>query len=123
MEYLKRRRMEMSRLFEELDRSKNIMMTYEEERHMLQQRLHELESVRNDMRHHKEYLLRDDIDNPEYEHAIKRYAALSEEYVQVKNSLESSSMKQQNMQMKMMELEKEVSHRMKIIEQENSADS
>ncbi len=53
---------------------------------------------------------------------MKRYSALSEEYAQVRHNLESSSMKQQNMQMKMMELEKEVSHRMKIIEQENTAD-
>lgn len=123
MEYLKIRKIEMSRLFEELDRSKHIIMTYEEERRMLQQRLHELESVRNDMRYQKEYLLREDIDNPEYEHMMKRYAALSEEYAQVRYSLDSSSMKQQDMQMKMMELEKEVSRRMKIIEQEKSAGS
>lgn len=123
MEFRKRRKIEMSRLFEELDRGKHRIMAYEEERHMLQQRMHELESMRNDMRHHKEHLLREDIDNPEYDHIMNRYSALSEEYAQVRHNLESSSMKQQDMQIKMMELEKEVSHRMKIIEQENSADS
>ncbi len=123
MEYLKRKKIEMSRLFEELDRSKHRMVAYEEERHMLQQRMHELEAMRNDMRHHKEHLLRENIDHPEYEHIMKRYAALSEEYAQVRHSLESSSTKQQDMQMKMMDIEKEVSHLMKIIEQENAADS
>ncbi|AFY29071.1 PIN-like domain-containing protein [Cyanobium gracile] len=123
IEYLKRRKIEMSRLFEELDRSKHVMMTYEEERHMLQQRLHELESARNDMRQHKNYLLREDMDNPEYEHMMKRYVGLSEEYAQVRHSLDISSRKQQDMQMKILELETEVFHRMNIIEQEKSADS
>lgn len=54
---------------------------------------------------------------------MSRYAALSEEYAQVRQSLESSSMRHQEMQMQMMELEKEVAHRMKLIEQENAADS
>ncbi|MEI8641983.1 hypothetical protein P4S68_16510 [Pseudoalteromonas sp. Hal099] len=100
MEFRKRRKIEMSRLFEELDRGKHRMMAYEEERHMLQQRMHELESMRNDMRHHKEHLLREDIDNPEYDHIMNRYSALSEEYAQVRHNLESSSMKQQDMQIK-----------------------
>lgn len=123
MEYLKRRKLEMSHLFQELEHSKHRMMAYEEERHMLKQRMHELESMRNDMRHHREILLGDDIENPEIEPIMSRYAALSEEYAQVKHSLESSSMKHKEMQMHMMELEKEVAHRMKTIEQENSADS
>ena len=122
-EYLKKRKIEMNHLFQELDHSKHRMMAYEEERHMLQQRMHEIESMRNEMRHHKEHLLREDIDNPDYEPILKRYAALSEEHAQVRHSLESSSMKHKDMQIKMMELEKEVAHRMKIIEQENAADS
>ena len=123
IEFLNRRKHEMNSLFKELDHSKHRMMAYEEERHMLQQRMHELESMRNEMRHHKEHLLREDIDNPDYEPVMRRYAALSEEYVQVRQSLENSSMRHQEMQMQMMELEKEVAHRMKIIEQKNAADS
>jgi len=122
-EYLKRRKMEINHLFQELDHSKHRVMAYEEERHMLQQRMHEIESMRNEMRHHKEHLLREDIGNPEYEPIMQRYAALSEEYAQVRHSLESSSMKHKDMQMQMMELEKEVAHRMKVIEQENATDS
>lgn len=123
LEYLNRRKHELNSLFKELDHSKHRMMAYEEERHMLQQRMHELESMRNEMRHYKEHLLREDIDNPDYEPVMSRYAALSEEYAQVRQSLESSSMRHQEMQMQMMELEKEVAHRMKLIEQENAADS
>lgn len=123
LEYLNRRKHELNSLFKELDRSKHRMMAYEEERHMLQQRMHELESMRNEIRHYKEHLLREDIDNPDYEPVMSRYTALSEEYAQVRQSLESSSMRHQEMQMQMMELEKEVAHRMKLIEQENAADS
>src|SRR5699024_1918266 len=45
MEFIKRRKNEMSHLFQELERSKSRMMAYEEERRMLQQRMKELESV------------------------------------------------------------------------------
>ena len=123
MAYLKRQKMEMNHLHQELDHSKHGMMAYEEERHILKQRMHEIESMRNDMRHRKEHLLTEDIDNPEYELIMNRYTALTEEYAQVSNSLESSSMKYQDMQIKIMELVKEVSHRRKNIEQANSADS
>jgi predicted nucleic acid-binding protein len=123
MEYLKRRKIEMNHFFQELERSKNRMMAYEEERHMLQQRMQELESVRSDMRHHQEHLLREGVDNPEFEPFMDHYSALSEEYSQVRKSLEKSSMRYKEMQIRMMELEKEVAHRMKVIEQENPADS
>ena len=123
MAYLKRQKMEMNHLHQELDHSKHGMMAYEEERHILKQRMHEIESMQNDMRHRKEHLLTEDIDNPEYELIMNRYTALTEEYAQVSNSLESSSMKYQDMQIKIMELVKKVSHRRKNIEQANSADS
>ncbi|WP_339673759.1 PIN-like domain-containing protein [uncultured Zhongshania sp.] len=123
MEYLKRRKLEMSHLFQELEHGKHRMMAYEEERHKLNQRMQELESMRSDMRQHRELLLGGDIENPEIEPIMHHYAAFSEEYAQVRHNLENSSMKQKEMKMHMMELEKEVAHRMKIIEQENSADS
>lgn len=123
IEYLKKRKIEMSRLLQELESSKHRMMAYEEERQVLKQRMNELEAMRNDMRHNSEYLLGDDIENSEIEPFMRRYTALSEEYAQVKHSIESLSMKYKEMQMNMMEIEKEVAHRMKIIEQENSADS
>jgi len=123
MEYLKRRKSEMSHLFQELERSKSRMMAYKEERHMLQGRMQELESVRSDMRRHQENLQREGVDNPEFEPFMDHYAALSEEYSKVRKSLENSSMRYKEMQIHMMELEKEVAHRMKVIEQDNSADS
>lgn len=117
MEYIKRRKLEMSRLIQELEHSKNKMMVYEEEHHMLKQRMKELESMRYEMRHHRDILLGDDTENPEIESIMSRYADLSDEYAQVRHSLESSSMKHKEMQMHMMKLEKEVSHSMKIIGQ------
>jgi len=123
LEHLNRRKHEINILFKELDRSKHRIMAYEEERHMLQQRMHELESMRNEMRHYKDHLLNENIENPNYEPIMNRYAALTEEYTQVRQRLENSSLRHQEMQMQMMELEKEVAHRMKIIEQENAADS
>lgn len=123
MAYLKRRKIEMNHLVQELERSKNKMMAFEEERHMLQQRMHDLDAMRNDIGHHQQHLLNDDIDSSAFEPFMNHYSALSEEYAQVRRNLEKSSLKQKEMQLHMMELEKEVGHRMKIIEQENPADS
>lgn len=123
MEHLNRRKVEMNHLFKELERSKHRMMMYEKERRILQHRMHELEAMRNDMRHQQEHLLREDIEGAEFEPFVNNYSALSEEYAQLSKSLEMSSIKYNEMQIQMMELEKEVAHRMKIIEQENPADS
>lgn len=123
MEHLRRREIEIDQLFKELDHSKHRMIAHEEERHILQQRMYELESLRNEMRNYKDYLTIEDIENPDFEPIMNSYAAISEEYAQVRHSLERSSMKYKELKMHMMELEKEVAHRMKIIEQENASDS
>lgn len=123
MEYVKKRKNEINRLLKELDYSKRQLAAYDIERHMLQQRKHELDSMRNEMRHHEEYLMREDYENPEFELFMKRNANISEEYAQVRKNIEHSSMKFNEMQMSMMALEKELAHRMKIIEQESAEDT
>lgn len=123
MEVLKRREIELNHLFQELEQSKSRMMAYEEERHMLQQHMQELESMRIDMRNHQENLLREGVDNPEFEPFIDRYDALSREYSQVRSKFEKTSMRCRDMQIQLMELEKEVARRVRSIEQENSSDS
>ena len=123
MELIKRRKNEMSHLFQELERSKSRVMAYEEERRMLQQRMKELESVGSDMRHHQEHLMREGLDNPDLEPFMDHYTALSEEYSKVRSNLDDSSMRCKEIQLHMMELEKEVAHRMNIIELDNQVGS
>ncbi len=123
IEYLNKRKIEVNHLFQELEHRKHQLMAHEKERHMLQQRMQELDSVRNNMRSRHENLSRGDIADPDFERFMNNFSALSEEYAQVKNNLERSSMEYNDMQVRMMDLEKEIAHRMKIIEQENSADS
>lgn len=124
MELVKRLKTEMNHLFEELESSKSHMVAYDKKRHMLQQRMNDLEVSRSELRHHKELLNREDRNDDEMDDAFtNHYSALSEEYAQVRDDYEMSSMKYQEMQHRVMGLEKEVSHRMKLIEQEDAADS
>lgn len=118
LEYLEKRNLELNHSLYELNHAKNRMNIYDQEHHMLLDRIHELDSIRNEMRHHQEHLSREDINNPEYDQMMKRYATVSEDYDQVRNRLEILSMKRQEMTMEMLELEKEVDRRMKIMEQE-----
>jgi len=113
IEHQKRRKHETSRLFQELEHSKHRLMAHEQERHMLQQRMHELESMINELRRDKEYSLRDNVKDSNLELVMNRYGALTEEYAQVRRSLENSSVRHSEMQMHMMALEKEVAHRLK----------
>ncbi|MCE9662970.1 PIN-like domain-containing protein [Halomonas sp. M5N1S17] len=123
MEYLNRRKIEMNHLFQELEHSKHKLMSHEKELQMLQQRMQELDAARNNIRHRQEHLSRDDIENPDFERFMNQYSALSAEHAQVRNNLERSSIEYKEMQIHMIELENEVAHRMKIIEQENPEDS
>ena len=123
MENLERQKTAISHLSQELNHSKHRMMNHEEERHMLQQRMQKLESMRNEMGNHKEHIMGQDHTAPEFEHFTSRYAVLSKEYAQVQNQLEHSSMEIKEMQHRMMAIEAEMAHHIKIIEQENAADS
>ena len=123
IEYLSRQKAELNHLFRELEQSKHKLMAHEKRRHMLQQRMQEIETVRNTMRHRQETLSGEDVDDPDLDRLMNHYSVLSEEYSQVRNELDLSSMEYKEMQEKMMSLERGISHRMKIIEQENPADS
>jgi hypothetical protein len=112
LEIIKRRKLEKNDLLQELEQSKHSMREHAEERHMLKRRMHDLEMIRIDMRDQNEHLLNEGMHNPEYEAIMKRKTALSEEFSQVKNSFESSSMKHDDMRRQVIELEKEVAHRM-----------
>lgn len=123
IDYLNDRKVELNHMFRELEQVKHKLMAHEKKRHILQKRMQEIESVRNTMRHRQETISREDMDDPNFERLMNNYSVLSDEYAQVKDDLDLSSMEYKEMQMRMMDLEREVAHHVKIIEQENPVDS
>lgn len=123
LEYNRKRKTKVNQLVQELNHTRHQMMSFENERRMLQEKLHTLELQRSEMRDRKDLILIDDVRDIEVEHFMHHYSAVKDECNQVRNNLERSSMMYHEMQHRLMALEQEVAHRMKIIEQENSADS
>lgn len=123
MELLSQGKNKINRLYLELENSRRRMTAYGKERHMLKQRLHELDAQRNELSHYREHLRGEGYVESEPEPFISHYAALSEEYAKVRDDLEALSMKYQDSKQYMMELEREVAHRINSIEQDSAEDS
>ena len=123
LEYAKRRKMKVHHLMEELDHLHHQMMGQEQELSMLLAKRHMLESERENLREYRNHLLHEGGKDINTERAIKNYELVSEDYDQVRKHLEHSKAKYKDMQQRIMLLEQELSNGMKIIEQENAADS
>jgi predicted nucleic acid-binding protein len=119
MEFIKRRKVKVHHLMDELEQTRHQMMSYEKEMSMLQEKRHMLENERNSLREHRNHMLHDG----DSDRLMQHYESISEEYAQIKQHLDHSKSKYNDMSRRMMSLEQELAHSMKIIEQENAADS
>lgn len=124
VELYQHRKMQQMQLAQDLDSVRHQMIKYEKEMHMLQDKRHMLENekislkeFRNKMLHEggSEYI----DDNQLTDH----YYHVSKNYDEVMHRLDTSRMKYHELMQHMAVLEQKLSRSMKIIEQENSADS
>jgi predicted nucleic acid-binding protein len=123
MEFIKSRKLKVHHLMDELEQARHQMMSYEKEMSMLQDRRHMLEDERNNLREHRNHMLHDGDREVDSDRLMKHYESVSEDYAQIKQHLVHSKDKYKDMSRHMMSLEQELAHSMKIIEQENAADS
>jgi predicted nucleic acid-binding protein len=123
MEFIKRRKVKAHHLMDELEQTRHQMMSYEKEMSMLQEKRHMLENERNSLREHRNHMLHDGDREVDSDRLMQHYESVSEDYAQIKQHLDHSKTKYNDMSRHMMNLEQELAHSMKIIEQENAADS
>lgn len=117
---LDNRKNELSALVKQLENYKLMVSSGEEKRHKLMKRMHDLGPMLNDMQAYQEHLRREEPDNPEYDSVTSRYSELSEEYAHLRQSIESSMNRNLEIQTQIVELEKEITHRMNTIDEEDS---
>ncbi len=123
MEFIKRRKVKVHHLMDELEQTRHQMMSYEKEMSMLQEKRHMLENERNSLREHRNHILHDGDREVDSDRLMQHYESVSEDYAQIKQHLDHSKSKYNDMSRHMMSLEQELAHSMKIIEQENAVDS
>ncbi|WP_319643870.1 PIN-like domain-containing protein [Halomonas citrativorans] len=123
MEFIKRRKLKVHHLMDELEQVRHQMMSYEKEMSMLQEKRHMLENERNSLREHRNHMLHDGDREVDIDRLMQHYESVSEDYAQIKQHLDHSKSKYNEMSRHMMSLEQELAHSMKVIEQENAADS
>lgn len=108
---------------DEIEQTRHQMMSYENEISMLQDKRHMLENERNNLREHRNHMLHDGDREVDSDRLMKHYETVSEDYAQIKQHLDHSKSKYNDMSRKMTTLEQELAHSIKIIEQENASDS
>ncbi|MBS98355.1 MAG: hypothetical protein CMI01_06725 [Oceanospirillaceae bacterium] len=124
IELYKQQKIQKMHLAEELESIRHQMAVHEKEIHMLQDKRHILESERSSLKEYWNKLFHDGGDTHTDENQLTdNYYHISKSYEEVSNRLEVSRMKYQELRQHMAALEAELSHRMRIIEQENAADS
>ncbi|MHA6964690.1 PIN-like domain-containing protein [Zobellella denitrificans] len=124
MELFRQRKMQHMKLARELDSVRHQMAKYEQEMHVLQDKRHMLENEKNSLKEFRNKILHDGSneyidDNQLTDH----YYHISKNYDDVMHRLDTSRMKYHALMQHMAILEQELNHGMRIIEQENSADS
>lgn len=123
MEFVKRRKLKVHDLKDELEQTRHQMMAYKNEMDILQEKRHMLENERNKLREHRNHMFHGGDREIDGDILTKHNELVSEEYVQNKQHLEHLRSKYSEKSQRMMILEQELVHGMKIIEQENAADS
>jgi hypothetical protein len=124
MELFRQRKMQHMKLARELDSVRHQIAKYEQEMHVLQDKRHMLENEKNSLKEFRNKILHDGSneyidDNQLTDH----YYHISKNYDDVMHRLDTSRMKYHELMQHMAILEQELNHGMRIIEQENSADS
>lgn len=121
-EFIKHRKMKMHHMMEELQHVQSQMMSYESEINSLQEKRHFLENERHNLREHGQ-LFNDGEREFDREHIMQHYEAITEDYTQTRARLDHTRAKYADMKNHMIKLERDLAQSMKIIEQENAADS
>jgi prefoldin subunit 5 len=124
IELYKHQKMKQMHLVEELDNIRAQMASYENEMHMLQDKRHMLESEKSSLKEHRNKIFHEGSDaHIDDNQLTDHYYHISKNYEEVSHRLDLSRMKYQELRQHMAGLEQELGHHMKIIEQENAADS
>lgn len=127
LELYKKQKMQQMHLVEELEDIRHQIAGYEKEMHMLQDKRHMLENEKNRLKEYRNRIFHEGDDAHIDENQLTdHYYHVSKNYEEVSRHLNASRMRYQEARQHMAVLEKELNHRMhrmKIIEQENAADS
>jgi hypothetical protein len=117
-------KMQQMHLAEELDSVRHQMFKYEKEMNMLQEKRHMLEGEKSSLNEYRNKIFQEGSDEHIDDNQLtEHYYHVSKSYDEVMHRLDSSRMKHQDLMQHMAILEKQLSHSMKIIEEENAADS
>jgi len=123
MEYAKHRKLEVHHVMKELDHLRMQIMAQEQEMNVLQEKRYMLESEREGLKEYRNHMFHEGGRDFEADRVVKNYELVSEEHEQVRKHLEMSKAKYNELQHRMMLLEQELEHGIRVIEQENPADS
>lgn len=118
-----KRKSEIKKLVNESDLLKHKVMSVEQERHILKDKINNLQIQRHNISMHREMMASRGENEKDTDSMVHHISILDSEYEQLSKKLELTSMKYQEHQHHLMVLESELAHRLKIIEQENAADS
>ncbi len=123
IELYKHRKVQQMQLMEELENIHHQIVNYEKEMHMLQDKRHMLENEKSSLKEYRNKILHEGSNEHIDENQLTdHYYHISKSCEEVMNRLDTSRMKYQELRQHMAVLEQELSHSMKIIEQENAAD-
>ena len=123
MEYRHKHRSEIEKLLSESEHLKHKIMSIEQERYMLKDRIDSIQKQRHDVSVHREALSKHSDHGTDVVSLMRHISMLDSEQDQLNKELEVSSSRYSEMRHRLMALEHELAHQMKIIEQENAADS
>lgn len=124
IELYRHRKMKQMHLTDELENVRHQMHSYEKEMQMLQDKRHMLESEKSSLKEYRNKMFHEGSDEHIDDNQLTdHYYHVSKNYDEVMHRLDSSRMKHQDLMQHMAVLEKQLRHGMKIIEQENAADS
>ena len=123
IEYRLKRKSEIRKLMSESEHLKHQVMSIEQERHLLKDKINSLQLQRHDISRYRDSISSHGENEKDLESMMRHISILDADYEQLSKELEVSSMRYQERKHHLMALEAELAHRMKIIEQENAADS
>ena len=124
IEIYKRKKMQLMNLTEELENARSQMINYEKEIHMLQDNRHRLESEKSSIKDYRNKIFQEGgNEHVDDDQLAEHYYLMSKNCDEIEHRLDTSRIKHKELRQHMAILEQEISHSMKIIEQDNSADS
>lgn len=115
------RKAKINLMMQELEHTRHQLMTYKSEMVSLQEKRHMLEAERLEIKEYRERFSEEDHDI-DMEPVMRHYSDINENYHMVRSKLEESNARYKELQHRTMQLEHELTQRMKHIEQESAAE-